>query len=332
MIDDRRVVALLGDVLAGYPTAAPAGSLAATLDRVGGTAQRRRLKLGKWRGVVVPSGVRLAVVGLATVLFAAVALVQFIPRPAVIGPTPIHPASPATASPSGPPTARPSATHGQTVLPPGAVPIESVGETIMTGVTYTSERFLPVITFQVRGRYDPTGSSHASGPSREWCPPTTSARVMEFRHAHTCSAALRYIRPYAFDCGAAGPHPDADALAAALLEVPADPTVPANRDLGSLQTPGAVPAELFAETYHGRSIQLYPRSAAVATKRCRIMSEPGSDDPVLDLNARFGILVLVDVRGELVVLLSDGGPEPVDAGGRHFLEVNHDLRFPAAES
>ncbi len=161
----------------------------------------------------------------------------------------------------------------------------------------------------------------------EWCTSRsrTTSRSITLAHAEPCrGSGLMILRPFIVECGTAEDHPDARTLAAAVI---AHPRFAAARDLGTLQTSGAVPGELFAEMYTGRAIEFFDASVAttdeaIAAAPCRFVMDRRSANGTLeirgDLNAR---LVLLDVRGELVVLFSElSDPE-------HLLRGIYDLRF-----
>ena len=174
-----------------------------------------------------------------------------------------------------------------------------VRSSLRVGTTYTSRVFGQPMTFQLTPR------NPGDLATSDVCPvPATSPRSIVFAHPKGCVEELRIIRPWAVDCRSAGEHPDAAALAAAILEIL--PTSDA-ADLGDLQASIAVPRAMFAETYHGRVIEMIGDPAQLARRvddpdHCRLLPEPGSDDPVIeirrDLSAYF---VLIDVDGELVV-------------------------------
>lgn len=161
----------------------------------------------------------------------------------------------------------------------------------------------------------------------EWCASRsrTTSRSIILSHAEPCRGeGLAVVRPSIVECGAAEDHPDARTLAAAVL---AHPRFAEARDLGTPQTSGAVPVTLFAETYPGRVLEFVeaPVAAtdeAIAAAPCRLVMDRRSANGTIELRGdRHSRLVLLDVRGELVVLLA-GSSDP-----EHLLRGIYDLRF-----
>ena len=187
------------------------------------------------------------------------------------------------------------------------------------GPLYTSSRFRPTITFQTTART-------LGLPEGDIClPVASSSRSLVFAHPKGCVEDLRVIRPWAVDCASAGEHPDADTLANAILAIPA---TSGSTDLGDLQTGNAVRPGMFAETYHGRVIEMLGYAPLFAgdlddRDHCRLLPEPGSDDPVIeirrDLSASF---VLIDFNGELIVIRAStaghDAPSGLDALSRGY--------------
>ena len=144
-------------------------------------------------------------------------------------------------------------------------------------------------------------------------------------HPKGCVDDLRFIRPWAVDCGSAGEHPDADALATAILAIPA---TSGSTDLGDLQSAGAVPPGMFADQYHGRVVEMLGynplfQAGAVNRDDCRLLPEPGSDDPVIEIRRDLSALfVLLDVNGELIVIRASvagyDGPSGAEAQSRGY--------------
>lgn len=186
-------------------------------------------------------------------------------------------------------------------LEPATDPATVFGEgtAFIADVAYTSNRFEPSVTFRASART----AGEAEG---DVCPVADiSSRTIVLAHPKACIADLRFIRPWAVDCGAAGDHPDADTLAAAILAIPAPTSM---FDLGDLQTAGAVPAGMFPDRYQGRVIEVLRNSQLFRADlpdrdHCRLLPEPGSNDPVIEIRRDMSaILVLLDVKGELVVI------------------------------
>ena len=69
-----------------------------------------------------------------------------------------------------------------------------------------------------------------------------------------------------------------------------------------------MPQGMFADRYRGRVVEMLgygPLFAAVVEDRdhCRLLPEPGSDDPVIEIRRDMSALfVLVDVDDELIVI------------------------------
>ena len=208
-------------------------------------------------------------------------------------------------------------------------------------IRYGRSRFEPQVTFRVNERVPGDGGA-------EWCSPVyTSVRTIVFRHAKSCHTELRFIRPFAVDCGTADSHPDADTLTEAILSKPG---MAGAVRLGTLQTPGVLPPGLFSGTYHGQIIEIVPSRLGFDREaddpdHCRLFPEPGSIDPVIEVRGDLGaMLVLIDIDGELVVLRAGNGgydrPTGIAAEVRgdgtvqgqgvnfvHLLSINHDVRF-----
>jgi len=214
----------------------------------------------------------------------------------VARPTPAPPSSAPASSP--PASADPSipSSAGNVVDPAKDYETSS---SLLAGERVTSGRFLPKVTFTVTPR-------QAGAAAGDICPlGYTSPRMIVLAHPHSCVEDLRFIRPWAVDCGAAGEHPDADALAAAILAIPG---IPASVDLGDLAAGADVPAGTFREPYHGHVVRMSYRPLTRDSElddpdHCRLLPEPGSSDPAIeirhDINALF---IMLDVDGELVVV------------------------------
>jgi hypothetical protein len=223
-------------------------------------------------------------------------------------------------------------------LPP-ALSIDGQGAP-QVGTTYTSGVFGQPMTFQVTPR------SPGDLSTADVCPaPSTSPRSMVFAHPRGCVEELRIIRPWAVACGAAEEHPDANALAAAILAIQA---TSGSTDLGDLSTSTAVPPGMFAGAYHGRVVEMLgyaPLFAGNVNDRdhCRLLPEPGSDDPAIEIRRDMSALfVLIDVDGELVVIRASSagydagsGSEALSRGYagadekelRHVLGLITDIQF-----
>jgi hypothetical protein len=219
-----------------------------------------------------------------------------------------------------------------------AIALEDLGA-LSSGVTYTSNVFEPHITFRLATR---DNLLDTVGTNPDWCSPTnmagtplgargeplmTSEGTIVLRHPKSCQDELRIIHPYAVDCGTPDAHPDATTLAAALL---ARPGMTAARDLGTLQTPGAVPPRLFLRVGRGRVIEIGPSDGAdlADPDHCRLLPEPGSSDPAIQLcRGTSALLVLVDVLGELVVLWDASSLQRGGFSRKHLLEHIYDIAF-----
>ena len=168
----------------------------------------------------------------------------------------------------------------------------------------TSHLFQPKVTFTVT----PRSLGQTAG---DICPfPITSARTIVLAHPKGCVEDLRFIRPWAVACGTADDHPDAAALAAAILAIPG--TRPAV-DLGDRDDPETTPTACSAirtaavssgcQAGARRSSRTFPirttagcsRSLAPTIRRSRSAA---------DIGAHF---ILLDVDGELVVIRASLG-------------------------
>lgn len=299
MNDDRRSLDLLSDVLAAPPRLAPDGLLETVLDDVAATDQRgRRVRPFLPRSRSRRSSPwRLAIAAVLVCTVTSIAFIGLAPLAGLLSPS-------ASESPAPAPTRSP--------FP--ATAMDSL-EQLNAGVVYTSDLFLPRMTFQVNPRSPGVLGS-------DWCMPIpTTARTMRFHHPKSCADNLLVVRPASVDCGTPDAHPNADALAAAIL---ANPRMARATDVGSLQTPDAIPAGMFAEPYHGRVLQVNARLAPfVGDEPCRLLDDAGTHallDITGDLTMR---LVLVDVHGELVVFAASAKT----SGWYHLLEINHDIWF-----
>ena len=205
---------------------------------------------------------------------------------------------------------------------------------LTSGVAYTSTTFAPQVAFRLRA----FGKKVDPGEATDWCSPadgiplSPSARSIVLPWKMGCVTDLRIIRPFAVDCGTAGPHPDAAALAAAVLD---KPDLSAT-DLGSLQDPGAVPSTLFFGSYKGRVVRI-PGSASMDPAsdpdRCRLLPDPASHDPTIEIRGDLATdLILVDVHGELVVIrVAAGGYDaPTESAARARGYDGSGLLFEAA--
>ncbi|HEY6570488.1 MAG TPA: hypothetical protein VIZ22_09370 [Candidatus Limnocylindrales bacterium] len=219
-----------------------------------------------------------------------------------------------------------------------ALAIEN-GISLSPGQLATSRLFQPTLTFRPSPR-TPGESAVDLCPSVE-----SSSRSLVLAHPKGCVEDLRFIRPWAVDCGSAGEHPDADALATAILAIP---STSGSTDLGDLQSAGAVPPAMFADQYHGRVVEMLgynPLFQADVVNRddCRLLPEPGSGDPVIEIRRDLSALfVLIDVNGELIVIRASVAGHDAASGGeaqsrgygqggseqlRHLLGLVYDVRF-----
>ena len=211
--------------------------------------------------------------------------------------------------------------------------------TLGPGTVFTSRLFEPRVTFQASART-------AGAAEGDICPTVpTSTRSIVFSHPKGCVGDLRITRPWAVACGSAGDHPDADALATAILAIPA---TSGSTDLGDLQTSSAIPPGMFADEYQGRVVEMRgyaPLFAGDVTDRdhCLLRPDPGSRDPVIEIRRDMSALfVLIDLDGELIVIrASTAGHDRasgIEAQSRgyaaadpselqHLLGLVHDIRF-----
>ena len=307
MTDDGRLLRLLTEVLDGYPDPASDRLLVSVLAGVRTTPQRPR-----WRSMrgwlrFVPAAITQHAAGalLVVVVVVVLALVRQMPQGQIAGrgnpmlsPTPSSTVSP-TPSRTAPATRR-SAFAGT------AVAIEDTS--FVSGVAYTSSAFRPQIAFRLGAQ----GPKEGTAQETNWCSPPgsdgltlrTSPRTIVLAWRFACVSDLRFIRPFAVDCDTPDAHPDAATLAAAILARPGIGNV---HDRGTLQTPGAVPPNLFFGTYQGRVLEII-RSRDLAPNDadpdgCRLLAEPGTGDPTIEIRGdQSATLVLVDVNSELVVV------------------------------
>jgi hypothetical protein len=312
MTEDRRVLSLLTEVLDGFSSSAPDGLLASVLDGVRTTPQR-----GRWRSVRgwlrfvpdpftrQPVAASLLVVVVAVV---AVTLLRLVPQAGTSGPG--NPAPSPTPSSNNSPSPSPGTSGTRRSTFDGTeVAIEDTGSTgLVSGVAYTSSAFKPQVAFRLHA----LGQKQETGQETDWCSPRgsdaptphTSPRAMVLAWRYACLSDLRIIRPFAVDCGTPDAHPDAAALAAAIL---ANPGIGNIHDRGTLQTPGAVPSSLFLGKYSGRVLEII-RSRDLAPKvpdpdGCRLLPELGTGDPTIEIRGdQNSKLILVDVGGELVIV------------------------------
>ena len=218
-----------------------------------------------------------------------------------------------TVAPSASPTTSPGA--GTTIEPPSALIIEEAGNLSSVGRTYTSDRFLPQTTFDIgfpRGRAEVCVS------------PQTSERTIVLRHVRGCVQDVRIIRPFAVDCGLADSHPGADALTAAILRR-LGAAAREELDLAKLGKPAPVntlvPWGLLPGTEHRRVIEtLRSRpfdAAATDLDGCRLLPEPGSRDPVIEIRGDiYATFVFLDIDNELVVVRASVGGYDAVSGSR----------------
>jgi hypothetical protein len=212
---------------------------------------------------------------------------------------------------------------GRAVPRAGVVSIDDFGlsGSAMAQETLASTRFALPVSFWL----DAAGGD-ASNPvavQSDFCAARVTEREVILPVRSSCVGDLRILLPSAVDCGTPDRHPDASALAAAIL---ANPGLHA-RDLGPLDTSTALPAGFVRGAHDGRVIDV-PGDARPFSDQasnpdgCRI--EPGSPGALAtpaieirgDLPAR---LILLDAGGELVIVrLSTGGIDgPSGAAARH---------------
>jgi hypothetical protein len=232
-----------------------------------------------------------------------------------------------------------SAPAGESPSPAAPARVLEDTGTLVLDTRYTSRLFEPAVTFKASPRT-------AGGAEADICPSViTSSRSIVFAHPKGCVEDLRIIRPWAVACGTAGDHPDADALAAAILALPATTS---STDLGALDKADPVPPAMFAAPFHGRVVQMLgygPQFAADVDDRdhCRLLPDPGTDDPVIEIRRDMSALfVLVDVDGELIVIRASVAGHDAASGAeaqargygqggadqlRHLLGLVTDIRF-----
>jgi hypothetical protein len=249
------------------------------------------------------------------------------PRPALlaVGPTP---APTPTTTPTLTPTATPVATPTPG-LAAGADLLENVPSNgLVSGVTYTSNLFSPSVTFELLA----LGQKRSAGQTTDWCQANASARTILLSWKYGCVNQLWFIRPASVDCGTPTSHPDAAALAAAIL---ANPGLGQARDLGMLHSKGAVPSTLFGHDYQGRVIEVGRSrtfdASTINPDQCRLLPEPGSHGPTFEVRGDLAMkLILIDVRGELVVVMvAPAGYDAATGAAAH--ERGYDRLGPATD-
>jgi len=206
-------------------------------------------------------------------------------------------------------TLRPSGQHSvggvQSVVPSVSPSVVIEQEELRPDVRLTSERFHPRVSFVLRA------ISGLHGETTDWCPNiSTSERTLTLRWLNACREELRLTRPFAVDCGTPDEHPDATALAAAILRMDRV------RDMGDLTWFAKLAPSFDVGGYTGRA--LLTGAAAEESQRpdqagpCRLLPEPGTSDPTIEITGHTpGLTVLMDIDGELVVLQApvfDGAP------------------------
>jgi hypothetical protein len=174
----------------------------------------------------------------------------------------------------------------------------------------TSDLFLPRVQFKIAG---------AGGRGSEFCVWGTSDRTIVLGHIRGCVDDVRFIRPFATDCGIRDETPDAASFAAAILAKPAIGAV----DRGGLLD-GGVPETLFlGNVLSGRVIQMDGVREFDAMvddpDRCRMLMDPNGEDDAVEIRGDLAArLVLFDVRGELVVIRAGlGGHDAVSGAAAH---------------
>jgi hypothetical protein len=248
---------------------------------------------------------------------------QPIPSPvATTAPTPIPSVAPT-------PTLAPGNDDGRFGLS-----IERGFTNLVAGRTYTSDLFVPRVSFQVLDRTLGSGVSDV-------CEVSTSSSTIVMQHPKACVEEIRLIHPASVDCGDGGAPVDATSLALAIK----GQLGPSVKDLGTLTTPGAIPQTLFGAKYPGRVLIISEAGdsfdeKAVDPDGCRLLPAPGTKDAVIEIRRDTAAeLVLIDVGDQLVVLrIGPSGydaPSTADAlsrgynnGFSHLLTIVHDITFP----
>jgi hypothetical protein len=215
--------------------------------------------------------------------------------------------------------------------------VEIEGNNVVGNVRYTSRLFKPKVTFTATAR-TVTGVDICT-------PPATAPRMIVLAHPMGCVQDLRFIRPWAVACGSAGDHPNASALAAAILAIPSRTAVV---DLGDLAGGGEIPAGTFREPYASRVIEMRSEGTtfdqtAHDPDQCELLPEPGTRDPAIELRGDLAaLLVLIDVGDELVVVRASTSGYDAASGAaavargyaghdakalRHLFSLVRDVRF-----
>ena len=255
-----------------------------------------------------PRRARLAI---AVAVVAAVSIV-------VIGASPRRPvaalvptASPGTSASLSPYTSGPSASAPASqasalaaATPPSSSNLYPAGDPLIiekvSSLPYdrllTSERFRPILTFQINGY-------------PEICPGVlTTDRSIVMHHVKGCVDEIDIVRPWAVDCGTVDAHPRSTELATVLL---AHPALEARKGSAAAARQLFVTVPSFVVIAIDRSRDFDRR--VDDPDRCRLLPEPGTADDVIEIRGDVSQrLVLLDVADELVVIrLSVGGHDRV---------------------
>ena len=312
-----RTLDLDRDLAAWLQTAGPADIDSAVVHGAFSIArrarQRRGLALvlagpGSWPAYGYPTR-RVAALGAAAVTVAVLGIGLAI-LPGVSGPG-ATPTPTETLPPSGAPWTSPPGNWPSVGPEPSgpAVPIDQVGgeggppgQAVLSGSTFG----LPLTLWLEYFGRDPS-----SAPGSDWCAATTSPRQLVLPWRGACVADLRILRPSAVRCGTTTEQPGVDELAQAILRNP----LLAAEDLGPAAGSAWLPPRLFADPAPTGRVFLiggstpFPAPTGLDTTRadpagCLIVADAPNVEVRRDLPV---LLILLDVRGELVIIDVSGG-------------------------
>lgn len=318
-----RMLDLDRDLTAWLESAGPADASPAAVEHAFQTARRVRQRRGlafvfagprPWPAYGSPRR-RLAAAG-AGVLAVTLLAIGLALTPNSTGPG-ATPRPTETLAPSGAPRSIPFALPSVGPAPTGAaIPIDQGngigGEPDTTTIT-PAHQLLSGSTFglPVTLWLEYFGGDASKSPQSDWCAATTSPRSIVLPYLMGCVADARILRPSAVRCGTATDQPGVDELAQAILRNP----LLAAEDLGPVAGSEWLPPRLFADPAPaGRVIliggkALGPITAGVDLTKpdpygCLIVA----DSPNVEVRGDLGVLlVLLEVRGELVIIDVSGG-------------------------
>jgi hypothetical protein len=190
-----------------------------------------------------------------------------------------------------------------------AIPIDQGGG---IGIA-PAHQLLSGSTFGLRVTFwlDFFGGNPSRAPESDWCAGTASPRSIVLPYLMGCVADARILRPSAVRCGTATDQPGVDELALAILRNP----LLGAEDLGPIAGNDWLPPRLFADPVPAGRVILIggkapgPITAGVDLTKpdpdgCLIVA----DSPNVEVRGDLGVLlILLEVRGELVIIDVSGG-------------------------